>query len=217
MERSGKGQIRKKRKFSAICLLLLTFLQTSTPSAAQTNSINTSPSRTTTTTSSKPGAYGYRTQPANVTVAVGEPAVFRCGVPRSSQNISFTFYGSHGKYVLICPHGHIENIPQALYGTCEINNTELLAVWTIQGTSYFDNGTRVVCHQLKNPHRLTARLHVYDNGASNALVIGCVIGGVFGIVLVSLLLYAMLVKSDTLQNIFGAADTEDDTIQIVKE
>lgn len=57
-------------------------------------------------------ALSYRTRPANLTVAVGESAEFRCGVPKTSPNITFTIYRSHGNYSLICPSGHLEDIPQ---------------------------------------------------------------------------------------------------------
>lgn len=59
-----------------------------------------------------PAALSYRTRPANLTVAVGEPAEFRCGVPKASPNITFTIYGVHGNYSLTCPYGHVEKIPQ---------------------------------------------------------------------------------------------------------
>lgn len=67
---------------------------------------------TTTTAAPKPAALSYRTRPADILVAVGEPAVFRCGVPEASPNLTFTFYGSHANYSLTCPYGHIEDIPK---------------------------------------------------------------------------------------------------------
>lgn len=54
----------------------------------------------------------YQTLPADVTVAVGEPAVFQCGVAEGSQNLTFTFYSSHGNYILTCPDGKVEDIAQ---------------------------------------------------------------------------------------------------------
>lgn len=57
-------------------------------------------------------AAGYLSRPDDITVAVGEPAIFHCGVPEASPNITFTFYGGHGNYSLTCPQGHVEDILQ---------------------------------------------------------------------------------------------------------
>ncbi|XP_070692177.1 uncharacterized protein [Pempheris klunzingeri] len=209
MEKRKKGEMRKKNKVSHSCLLLLVLLQITTPSTAQdTASDNT-------TTAPNPAALSYHTRPADVTVAVGEPAVFRCGVPTASPNLTFTFYGSKGNYSLTCPYGHVEDILQALYGSCDMKEGESLAVWTLKGTSFSDNGTRVVCRQLKNPDARAAVLHVYDNGTSYATLIGCTIGGFFGILLVFGLLYTTLQRSETLQKCFRGKETEDDTTTIV--
>lgn len=141
-----------------------------------------------------PGSFfansGYSTRPANVKVAVGEPAEFKCGVPEGSSSLVFTFYSSHGNYSITCPEGHVEDIPQvrsnkftrsvnlvfpfvfitphysvslcqALFGSCDVKNGELLSVWRLQGTSYSDNGTKVECRQSENPEILIAILHVY--------------------------------------------------------
>lgn len=70
------------------------------------------PNTTTAISTPNPAAPSFLTHPADITVALGEPAVFRCGVPEASPNITFTFYGSHGNYSLTCPHGHVEDIPQ---------------------------------------------------------------------------------------------------------
>nr|XP_046256562.1 uncharacterized protein LOC124065331 [Scatophagus argus]XP_046256564.1 uncharacterized protein LOC124065331 [Scatophagus argus] len=203
--------MEKRRKVSQKCWLLLALLQITTPSSAQNNA-------TTTTTSSStmnPAHLSYLTRPADVTVAVGEPAVFRCGVPEASPNLTFTFYGSHGNYSLTCPYSHMEDIPQALYGSCEMKKGESLAVLTLRGTSFSDNSTRVVCQQSKNPDAPAAVLHVYDNGNSFSILIGCVIGGFFGVLLVAALSYAMLQRSETLQKCFRGEDTEDDMTTIV--
>ncbi|XP_069549106.1 uncharacterized protein [Brachyistius frenatus] len=198
--------MRKKRKDSHIFLLFLAVLQMSTPSTAQ---------NTTTTSASNPAALSYRTRPADVTVEVGESAVFRCGVPEASPNLTFTLYGSHGNYSLTCPQGFVEDIPQALYGSCDMKRGESVAVWTLRGTSFSDNGTRVICQQPKNPNAPAAVLHVYDNGTSSAILIGCVIGGFFGILLVFGLSFAMLQRSETLQKCFRGKETEDDMATIV--
>lgn len=190
--------MRKKSEVSHLCGLLLAVLQMGTPSSAQ----NTE-------------ALGYRTRPVDVTVAVGERVEFRCGVPKASPNITFTFYRSQGNFSLTCPHGFVEDIPQALYGRCEMQNGESLAVWTLRGTSYSDNGTRVVCQQLNNPTATAAILHVYDNGSNHDILIGCTIGAFFGTLLVFGLSYTMLQRSETVRKCFGGKETEEDLTTIV--
>lgn len=202
--------MRNKRKVSHICLQLLALLQVTTPSSTQNTTTTTA-----TTSALNPAALSYRIRPADVTVAVGEPAVFLCGVPEASPNFTFTFYGSHSNYSLTCPYGHVEDIPQALCGRCEMKEGESLAVWTLKGTSFSDNGTRVVCQQSKNPDAPAAILQVYDNGTKYATLIGCVIGGFFGMLLVVGLSYTMLQNSETLQKCFKGKDTEDDLTTIV--
>ncbi|XP_028281450.1 uncharacterized protein LOC114448601 [Parambassis ranga] len=206
MEKRKKAEMRMKRNVSHICLLLLAVVQISTPSSAQN-----------TTTTVNPAALSYRTQPAGVRVAVGEPAVFRCGVPAAFPNLTFTYYGSHGTYILKCPHGYVEDVPQALYGSCDVKNGESLSVWTLRKPSLSDNGTRVICQQLKNPLALAAVLHVYDNSTSYSTLIGCTIGGFFGILLVFGLLYIILLRSQRLQKCFGGSETEDDMTEIVSK
>lgn len=201
----------KKKEVSHICLLLLALLQITAPSSAQ----NITTTTTATTSAPNPAALTYRTRPADATVAVGEPAVFLCGVPKASPNLTFTFYGSQGNYSLTCPYGHMDDIPKGLYGSCEMKKEESLAVWTLKGTSFSDNGTRVVCQQLENPDAPAAVLHVYDNGISHATLIGCTIGGFFGMLLVAGLSYTMLQRSETLQKCFRGKDTEDDLTTIV--
>ncbi|KAM4569039.1 uncharacterized protein V3H82_013055 [Fundulus diaphanus] len=205
----------ESRKVFHVFWLLLAVLQIAAPSSAQDNT--TSPANTIPTLTPKTKASSYRTLPIDVKVAVGEPAEFRCGVSEASQNLTFTLYSSHGNYTLTCPNGKVEDIPQALYGSCEVKNGELVAVWTLKGTSYSDNEARVVCHESNAPDECAAVLRVYDNGASYATLIGCLIGGFFGVLLVFGLIFLLLPKSMTIQNCLGEDDTEDDQDSIVKE
>ncbi|KAG7474762.1 hypothetical protein JOB18_016370 [Solea senegalensis] len=218
--------MEKRRKVSHFCSLLLALLHITTPSSAQNTTTATStvrsPTTTTTATSTStsapsPVALGYRTRPANITVVVGEPAEFRCGVPEDSPSLVFTYYSSHGNYSITCPNGHVEDIAQALYGKCDVKNGELLAVWTLQGTSFSDNDTRVVCQQPNNPDSLTAVLNVYDNGTAFATLIGCTIGAFFGILLVFALSYTMIWRSERCQRCFRGSEREDDMITIVSK
>lgn len=195
MERGRKGEMRRKKEVS-ICLLLLAVLHITMPALAS-------------------GQLGYLTRPANVTAAVGDPAVFKCGVPDGSPNVTFTFYGSHGNYSLLCPSGHIEDIPQALYGSCAMKGGESLAVWTLKGTSLSDNGTRVVCQKAGNTDAPTAVLHVYDNGVSYATLVGCLIGAFFGTLLVAALFFVTLQRSESFRKCFRGEDVEDDLDTIV--
>lgn len=203
-----------KLKVSHICWLLLALLQIAAPSSAQ--DVTTSSDKST-TSATKPKASGYRTLPIDVKVAVGEPAEFRCGVSEVVQNLTFTLYTSHGNYTLTCPNGKVEDIPQSLYGNCEVKKDELLAVWTLKRTSYSDNDTWVTCHESNHPEDRSASLHVYDDGVSQAVLIGCVIGAFFGVILVFGLIFLLLPRSMNLQNCLGEADTEDDTDSIIKE
>lgn len=197
------------KRASNAWFLLLTLIQIYTTTSA----LNTTSA--TITSPLNPAALIYRTRPSDTTVAVGEPAVFRCGVPETSPNLTFTLYGSHGNYSLTCPQGRFENIPQALYGRCEMKSGESLAIWTIKGTSIPDNGTRVICQQSNNPEKRSAVLHVYDNGINRAILIGCVIGGFFGMVLLAFLAIVTLQRSETFQRCLRGKDADDDLDTIV--
>ncbi|XP_013879638.1 uncharacterized protein LOC106528899 [Austrofundulus limnaeus] len=204
-----------KRIVSHVCCLLLAVLQTLTPTSAQNSTV--SPVNNTKAVMPKPGAASYWTLPNDVTVSVGEPVAFQCGVPEGSQNLTFTYYSSHRNYILTCPDGKVEDIPQALYGSCEVKKGELLAIWTLKGTSLSDNEAKVVCQQPDDPNVNSAVLHVYDNGASNVVLIGSLIGGFFGVLLVFSLLLLLLQRSERVQNCFGVDDTGDDLDIIFEE
>ncbi|XP_045899965.1 uncharacterized protein LOC123967767 [Micropterus dolomieu] len=213
MEKSKKELIRTKQNISYICLLLLAMLQANISSSA-VSAVNTT--STTTTSTQNPAALSYSPRPADVTVTVGTPAVFLCGVPKASPNLTFTFYGSHRNYELICPYGHMKEISQGLYGSCDMTEGESLAVWTLKGTSLSDNGTRVVCQQSNNPDAPAAILYVnalLPN--SYAILIGCTIGGFIGTLLLFGLLYTILQRSETIQKCFRGKETEDDLSTIV--
>lgn len=158
----------------------------------------------------------YSTVPLNVTAGLGDPAKFWCGVPKTSEGLTFTFYGSAHNYTLSCPSGHIKDIPQALEGLCIEHLDELLAGWALSGTSIPDNGSKVVCQRKGHPAAPAAYLHVYDNGSGNALLIGLAIGGFFGVIIVFGLLYLMLTRSERLQICFrGKNNQPEDLTEIV--
>lgn len=204
MERGRKGETRRKK--ISIFLPLLAVLHITMPALALGQV-------TSTTSAPQQPALGYLTRPANVTAAVGDPAVFRCGVPDSTPNVTFTFYGSRSNYSLFCPSGHVEDIPQALYGSCEMKDGESLAVWTLKGTSLSDNKTRVVCQKEGTTDAPSAVLHVYDNGISYATLVGCLIGAFFGTLLVAALFFVTLQRSESFRKCFsGNAEDDLDTI-----
>lgn len=94
--------------------------------------ITVSAQNTTTTISApNPAALSYLTRPTDVTVAVGEPAVFRCGVPEASPNVTFTFYRSHSNYILTCPYGHVEDIPQVRWSPPDSVFTLILTLFPL--------------------------------------------------------------------------------------
>nr|XP_020452862.1 uncharacterized protein LOC109958505 [Monopterus albus] len=207
MEKRKKGDTRK---VSHGCLLLLALLLITALSSAQNTLTATSP--VSTAPALNPAAVNYTTWPANVTVAVGQPAVFRCGVPSASPNLTFTFYRSQHIYNLTCPYGQVEAVPQAL-GSCDMKNGESLAVWTLWGTSLSDDGAQVVCQQRSGPDAPAAFLHVYsigNVGTSYTTLIGCTIGGFFGTLLVFGVLFLMLWKSETFQRCYRGKEAEED-------
>ncbi|TWW79561.1 hypothetical protein D4764_10G0005910 [Takifugu flavidus] len=133
----------------------------------------------------------------------------------SSPNVTFRFYGTHGSYSLTCPDGKVEDVPQALYGSCNVKNGELMAMWTLKGTSFSDNHTRVTCQGPKSTEAPSAFLHVHDKGTSFFILIGCVIGGFFGTLLVAALAYLTLQNSESVQNCFKGKEIEEDLTTIV--
>ncbi|KAK2844241.1 hypothetical protein Q5P01_010900 [Channa striata] len=200
--------MEEKRKRCHFCLLLLALLLTTTPSSAQNTTLT--PATTVMTSTANPATVGYSTRPADITVAEGQSAVFHCGVPTSSPNLTFTYYGKQQTYILTCPYSFVELVPQTLYGSCEIRNGESLAVWTLSAATFYDNGTTVVCHQSNNPDAPAAVLRVYIKGNNYTTLIGCTIGGFFVTALVFVLLYFILQRSESFQRCFRGKETEDD-------
>lgn len=206
----------------SVIFVALAFLQITKHTSAQ-NSTST-PSTTPVPSSASPQPPNvthdqsqiYISPPINVTVDLGDPAGFWCSVPRSSEGLTFTWFGSSHNYTLSCPSGHIEDIPQALVGLCKVHLDELLAAWILKGTSIPDNGTRVVCQRRGHPAAPAAYLHVHNNGSGNSLLIGLAVGGFFGVLTVFGLFYLLLTKSERLQICFRGKDEElEDVTEIV--
>lgn len=192
VKKTMKKEIMRLRRVSRFSLMLVVVLHLVRPSSAQ-------------------GAPAYVTRPANVTAALGEPAEFRCGVVRSSPNVTL----SYGNYSLTCPGDPLTFIPQALYGTCETHTGETVAVWTVKGTSLSDNGTRVLCMQPLDSITLVATLHVFDDRLNYFILVGCTLGGFFGILLVFGLLFITLQRSETFQKCFVGTEPEEDMVTVV--
>ncbi|CAL1610668.1 unnamed protein product [Knipowitschia caucasica] len=203
---------------SVICVVLA-ILQITKHTSAQSNttiSSNTTVPQSTYSSAPSPSPSGYHTMPSNTTSALGDPAQFWCGVPKSSEGLTFTFYGRAQNFTLSCPTGHVEDIPQALEGLCVVHLDLLLAGWVLKGTSLPDNGTKVVCQRSGYPAAPTAYLYVYDNGSGNSLLIGIAFGGFFGVITVFGLLYLYLTRSESFQKCFrGKDNTPDDLREIV--
>lgn len=204
--------MRREKNVYHIIFVLLVFLQTTKHSSAQNTTTTVSPNSTST---ADPASLSYLTLPKDVTAALGDPAEFQCGVPKTSPGLTFTFYGSNRNYILTCPSGHVEDILQALEGSCEEKNAELLAVWTLKVTSLPNDGTGVMCQQKGSPEAPTATLHVYNKGLGSSLMIGLLVGCFFGVLLVFGLLYLALRRSERLQRCF--VGEEDDLIEIVEK
>lgn len=207
---------RKSVIFVALAVLQITkhtSAQNATVSSNTTVTLSTSPQPPTVTSDL---SKSYLVMPSNISVAVGDPVHFSCGVPKSAEGVTFMFYGSVRNYTLSCPSGHVEDIPQALVGFCIVFSDELLAAWVLKGSSIPDNGTRVVCQRKGHPPAPTAHLHVYDNGSGNALLIGLAVGGCFGVITVCGLLYLTLTRSESLQTCCrGNRRQPEDLIEIV--
>ncbi|XP_077384312.1 uncharacterized protein LOC144022960 [Festucalex cinctus] len=189
-----------------INLLLLTLIHVFTPSSAQN-----------TTTISPNTAEELLTRPEDVSVFVGDPAIFTCGAPEAAPVVTFNLFGGHGNYSLTCPGGHVEDIPEAVYGSCHIKERQSLAVWTFKGTSKSDNNTKVVCQLPNRSDSSTATLRISDNGRNMAILIGCAIGGFFGAILVFALSYVALQRSEAFQKCFRGKEEDDDTFSIISK
>ncbi|XP_077577088.1 uncharacterized protein LOC144199369 isoform X2 [Stigmatopora nigra] len=192
-----------KKNISFLLLILVLII---TPLSAQN-----------TTTASTNTSSEISIRPVDVSVFVGDPAVFICAVPETSPVVTFALFGDHGNYSLTCPGGNVNDIPQAIYGRCQIKKRQSLAVWTIKGTSNTDNHTKVVCQLPNGGDSFTATLRVYDNGRNLAILIGCVIGGFFGSLLVFALSFAILKRSKAFQKCFGGKGGDDDTLSIINK
>lgn len=169
-------------------------------------------------TTLQPDPPKYSTVPLNQTVAGGKPAIFRCGVPPIAPQLNFTIYTRQGNYTLTCPgHTVMKDLPvKALTGSCFNTVSEQTAVWSFSGTSYSDNNTRVKCKQLGGL-ALEASLTVSDDKTRFATIIGCSIGGFFGILLVFFLSIVFIKKSPTLQKCFRGEESIDDLSLVSKD
>ncbi|KAK7887124.1 hypothetical protein WMY93_026745 [Mugilogobius chulae] len=116
---------RKSGIFVVLAILQITKHASAQNTTATPSNSTATPSNSTVppSTSSAPGpshgpSTSYTTLPRNMTAGLGDPAEFWCGVPKNSEGVTFTFYGSTHNYTLNCPDGHIQDIPQALTGIC---------------------------------------------------------------------------------------------------
>lgn len=200
-----------------VIFVALSVLQITKHTSAQNTTVssNTTVAPSTSSSTSSPQSpsatpvpsQSYLTLPSDLTVELGDPAQFRCGVPKTSEGLTFTFYGK-SNHTLTCPSGHIQDVPQALEGLCIVHLDELLAVWVLKGTSIPDDGSRVLCQRRGHPDAPAAHLRVHDNGSGTGLLIGLGVGGFFGVITVCGLFYLMLTKSERLRICFGGKNNE---------
>ncbi|KAG5271622.1 hypothetical protein AALO_G00182090 [Alosa alosa] len=160
----------------------------------------------------------YTQRPGNITTATGEPASFHCGIPSSAGRVDFRIQGNEqgNNKTLSCPGNKTHEWPEkALKWSCTDTATEILAIWTITGTSLSDNGTMFRCTAHGQPETV-GHLSVFVNSSYFGILIGCVIGGFFGILLVFGLIYVFLQKSESFQECFRGK-REEDECTIVEE
>lgn len=157
----------------------------------------------------------YTKKPENITAATGDSATFPCGVKKSAGKVDFTIQGNNNK-TMSCP-GNDTNVWQveSLKWSCSETTNEILATWTIIGTSLPDNGTMFRCKAQGQPE-VVGHLHVFVNSSYFGVLIGCVIGGFFGILIVFGLIYVFLQRSETFRECFRGKQ-EDDERTIVEE
>ncbi|KAL2084464.1 hypothetical protein ACEWY4_019982 [Coilia grayii] len=157
----------------------------------------------------------YTHKPGNITSQSGESASFKCGISSSSSpKVIFTVQGNNNKS-MSCPGNTSEEwTVKSLQWSCSVTDGEVLAVWTISGTSLPDNGTMFRCQAQGQPDAV-GYLWVYVSSSYFGILIGCVIGGFFGILIVFGLTYIFLQKSETFRECFGEKQ-EDDECTIVE-
>ncbi|XP_028837182.1 uncharacterized protein LOC114790915 [Denticeps clupeoides] len=160
----------------------------------------------------------YTQIPENITSLTGKTVTFHCAT-RLPSALSFSIQGSQNNNTLSCnssqPFKPISVPSRALQGNCENRNGELVAQWTIISTSLSDNATIFRCQSSGLPDAI-GTLTVYMNSGYFATLIGCVIGGFFGILIVFVGVYIALQRSEKLQICFRGK-SEDDAITIVEE
>lgn len=198
---TGEEMAEMKRRVPrgevCLCFGLLLLLQLPVPSTAQT--------------------FGSLLQ--NITVRVGQPAVFYCDYPMSSY-ITFSFSGAIGNYTLNCSSSGTNNgltsptVRPPLSGACQpASPGRNQAVWTMGVTTNSDDWSRLTCSSPGLPP-VRAVLRVQDK-SSVATMLACVLGGFFGVLVLIVLAYLAVKRSPRLQRIFRGDDADKDDISIV--
>ncbi|XP_063054317.1 uncharacterized protein LOC134448566 [Engraulis encrasicolus] len=157
----------------------------------------------------------YTYKPENITSASGDSATFKCGISSSSSSSSsssllvFSIQGNNN-ITMSCPGNVSESWTiEALKWSCSVTDGKVLAVWTVTGTSLPDNGTVFRC-QVEGQPDAVGYLWVYVSSSYFGVLIGCVIGGFFGILIVFGLIWIFLQKSESFRECFGGKQEEDE-------
>ncbi|KAK6469806.1 hypothetical protein HHUSO_G32221 [Huso huso] len=156
----------------------------------------------------------FLNSPQNMTIARGTTALFTCAVKASQTNDSLAIgfkSKSAGNYNMLKCQGGTNEVTMVsnVEGRCKKNGDTLEASWRIAIALMSDNETMVICNApgIKNT---TAYLFVYDNN-HNQTIVGCAIGGFFGIIIVFGFTYLLLKRSERFQKCLKGKPVDDET------
>ncbi|KAG9335407.1 hypothetical protein JZ751_004728 [Albula glossodonta] len=162
-------------------------------------------------------ALTYTSAPHNISQESGKPVSFLCGVSpeTASLKLNFTIYSHYGNHSLFCPGGTVNLQPEGLKGHCEVKGQELRALWSIAHSMPRDDGTLVVCRSTGLPPAY-GYLTLNERDSYFATLIGCVVGGFFGILVIFGFAFLGLKRSEKCRRLLKGRSTQDD-ISVIAE
>ncbi|TSK20090.1 hypothetical protein Baya_1638 [Bagarius yarrelli] len=167
---------------------------------------------------SVPPAQGmaYTNTPVNTTVNMGKSATFTCTVTPNNMTINFTARLPYNKYELRCPGQSIKFPSMGLYGNCEVTPTQVTGTWQMLNIGNEVNNSAFICTGTGLPEHVG---FLWIAGASKyyLMLFGCVMGGFFGILIIFVVTYVSLKKSEKLQECFKGKGEDDEDIGNVEE
>ncbi|GAA6083815.1 uncharacterized protein LOC123743145, partial [Tachysurus ichikawai] len=158
----------------------------------------------------------YTNTPVNTTASMGKSATFTCTVIPTGMAINFTATLPQSSYVQQCPGKNIKYPSMGLNGNCEITSTQVTATWQMSNIGPDVNNTAFTCVGTGLPP-VTGYLWITGASSYYLMLFGCVMGGFFGILIVFILAYVSLKKSEKLQECFKGKDEDEDVIGGVQE